>query len=346
MRDLNRFVRRSGDAIGGATGQEAPAPLSAEDIEQVEPTWCNDPTFDVYVGKEDEIIRRVSGRLEFEVPEDDREGLGGLEGGTLTFSIELLDVNGDQEIEAPANARPLSDLTDSLGADALGGLTGGGDGATPVVPDDPDPPSPGGSDGGTADAEAFRLRGLPRQGTPRGHGRATGVRRPAPAALGRRRCVAQVALGVDSPALRQLGLRGAERPAVGALLALVVGRGALEQHRAGVVAGRADLRHLLGRERRSRRGTAASSARLASIGLAAGPASWISVGATQSHRRVGEVPGAGQLEQREPVALGDRAHARRASRAPPRPSRRGGKRRWSPCANSCPGSTSSWKRPP
>ena len=155
MRSLNRFVRRSGDAIGGATGQETPAPLSAEDIEQVAEV-VRDPTFDVYVGKEDEIIRRVSGRIEFEVPEADREGLGGLESGTLTFSIELRDVNGDQEIEAPANARPLSDLTNSLGADALGGLAGGGDGATPVVPDDPDPPSPGGSDDGSADAEAFR----------------------------------------------------------------------------------------------------------------------------------------------------------------------------------------------
>ena len=79
-----------------------------------------DPTFDVYVGKEDDTIRRVSGRIEFVVPEEDREDLGGLEAGTLTFSVELGDVNGDQEIEAPANAQPLSKLTDSLGDDALG----------------------------------------------------------------------------------------------------------------------------------------------------------------------------------------------------------------------------------
>ena len=76
-------------------------------------------------------------------------------------------VNGDQEIEAPANARPLSDLTESLGGGALDGLgaTGGGEETTPVAPADSDPPNAGaggdGSGGSAApaespEAEAFR----------------------------------------------------------------------------------------------------------------------------------------------------------------------------------------------
>jgi hypothetical protein len=155
MRNLNTFVRRSGSAIGGATGQSVPDPLSAEDIREVGRV-VRDPTFHVYVGKDDSIIRRVSGRIEFAVPEEDR-GAGGIESGTLTFSVELGDVNGDQEIEAPANARPLSALTESLGSDALG-LGGGGDGETPVAPANPNPPSAGTPDdgGGSAEAEAFR----------------------------------------------------------------------------------------------------------------------------------------------------------------------------------------------
>jgi hypothetical protein len=155
MRNLNTFVRRSGSAIGGATGQSVPDPLSAEDIREVGRV-VRDPTFHVYVGKDDSIIRRVSGRIEFAVPEEDR-GAGGIESGTLTFSVELGDVNGDQQIEAPANARPLSALTESLGSDALG-LGGGGDAETPVVPADPNPPSAGTPDdgGGSAEAEAFR----------------------------------------------------------------------------------------------------------------------------------------------------------------------------------------------
>lgn len=166
MRNLNRFVRSSGSAIGGATGQAVPEPLSAEDIKRVGEV-VRDPSFDIYVGEEDDIIRRVSARVEFEVPEEGRQDLGGLEGGSLTFSVEMSDVNGDQEIEAPANARPLSDLTDSLGGGALDGLgaTGGGEEATPVVPADPDPPNGGaggdGSGGGapsgdSPEAEAFR----------------------------------------------------------------------------------------------------------------------------------------------------------------------------------------------
>ena len=97
------------------------------------------------MGKQDDIIRRVSGRVEFEIPKRSRAGLGGLDGGSIVFSVEFRDVNGDQEIEAPANARPLSDLTDSLGAGGLpGGLGGGGE--EPEVPVPPDMPS-GGSDG-------------------------------------------------------------------------------------------------------------------------------------------------------------------------------------------------------
>jgi hypothetical protein len=167
MRNLNRFVRRSGSAFGGATGQSVPEPLSDEDIARVGEV-VRDPSFDIYVGKDDDIIRRVSARIEFAVPEESREDAGGLESGKVTFSVEMSDVNGDQEIQAPAKARPLSALTDSLGAGALDGLggTGDGQGALPVVPEEPSPPSAGagGEDSGQGSAspeespetEAFR----------------------------------------------------------------------------------------------------------------------------------------------------------------------------------------------
>jgi hypothetical protein len=158
MRNLNEFVRRSGSALGDATGQAVPDPLSAEDIRKIGEV-VKDPSFDVYVGKEDDTIRRVSGRIEFDVPEDSREELGGLRGGTLTFSVELGDVNGDQQIDAPANARPLSALTDSLGTGTLDGLGGGeSEPNAPVAPEDADPPNSGGDadDEAAAEAEAFR----------------------------------------------------------------------------------------------------------------------------------------------------------------------------------------------
>ncbi|MGH2848587.1 MAG: hypothetical protein ACRDL0_21715 [Thermoleophilaceae bacterium] len=149
MRNLNEFVRRSGSAIGGTA---SPAPrLSDDDIRELSEA-VRDPGFDVYVGKEDDIIRRVSGRVEFEIPKPSRAGLGGLDGGSVVFSVELRDVNGDQEIEAPSDARPLSDLTESFGGGALADGLGAGGGDEPAPPVAPEQPSGGDS----ADAESFR----------------------------------------------------------------------------------------------------------------------------------------------------------------------------------------------
>jgi len=135
MRNLNEFVRKSGDALGGATGQTPPEPLSEEDIDKVGDV-VRDPVFHVYVGQEDDTIRRVAGKIEFEVPEASREGLGGIESGAIEFEVELSDVNGDQEIEAPANARPLSALTDSLGGTGVPDL---GQGEAPAQPESTSP---------------------------------------------------------------------------------------------------------------------------------------------------------------------------------------------------------------
>ena len=136
MRNLNEFVRKSGAALGGATGQAPPQPLSEEDISQVSEV-VRDPVFHVYVGEDDDTIRRVAGKIEFDVPEANREALGGIQSGAIEFEVELSDVNGDQQIEPPANARPLSALTDSLGGTGVPGL---GQGET--VPTQPDATGP------------------------------------------------------------------------------------------------------------------------------------------------------------------------------------------------------------
>jgi hypothetical protein len=162
--DFNQFVKKSGGAIGGTTGQSAPQPLSDAELDKIK-SVVKDPTFDVYVGKDDDIVRRVAGRLEFEVPEQDRTSVGGIEGGSLDFSIEFADVNGDQEVEAPSKARPLSDLTRTLGAGALGGLGGSGGGGSGSGGGFGSGGSGGSGSGGTPtppptttgpDAEAFR----------------------------------------------------------------------------------------------------------------------------------------------------------------------------------------------
>jgi hypothetical protein len=133
MRNINDFVSKSASALGG--GRKSTPRLTAADIRELAQAVKN-PSFDVYVGKNDDTIRRVS-------------GLGGLTGGSIVFTLELRNVNGNQKIEAPAHPRPLSKLTDSLGG-ALGALGGG-----TATPDD-SAPDDGSSSEDSADAEFQR----------------------------------------------------------------------------------------------------------------------------------------------------------------------------------------------
>jgi hypothetical protein len=127
FRDLNEFVARSTGAVGGRRA-DVPDPLSGEDIDRLSEI-VRSPSFDIYVGKDDDVVRRISAGLDIRVPERDRAQLGGIESGSLRFSLELADVNGDQQVHAPAESRPIGDLTKALGGlGALaGGAAGGGD---------------------------------------------------------------------------------------------------------------------------------------------------------------------------------------------------------------------------
>ena len=157
LRDLNSFLRRSASAVGGATGDEAPAPLSATQVGTISEAVEN-PSFDVYVGKEDRIIRRVSARIDFEVPKTSRAGLGGVDSGSIRFSVEFANVNGEQEVEAPADARPLSALTRLLGGgNLIEGLGGTGDSTQAPGPGTGAPanPAPDAPQGDAPDGQAF-----------------------------------------------------------------------------------------------------------------------------------------------------------------------------------------------
>jgi hypothetical protein len=145
MRNLNAFVRKSGAALGSATGQAPPKPLSEADIQKVSDV-VKDPTFNVYVGEDDDIIRRVSGKIEFDVPEESRASLGGIQSGSIEFEVEFSDVNGDQQIEAPAHARPISDLTTSLGGGGTLPGIGGSGGSQSAPPNSPDSANPDSED--------------------------------------------------------------------------------------------------------------------------------------------------------------------------------------------------------
>jgi hypothetical protein len=119
--DLNQLVKKAGSSTG------TNAQITPSQKKQIEDVVKN-PRFDVYVGKDDNVIRRLSADLSFTVPDQQQAQLGGLKSGTLSFSIEFADVGKPQTINAPQNAKPLSELTSQLGG--LGSVLGGGTGSS------------------------------------------------------------------------------------------------------------------------------------------------------------------------------------------------------------------------
>jgi hypothetical protein len=109
------------------TTTTAPKQLSPDTIKKIQDVVKN-PKFDIYVGKSDSKIRRLSVSVDFQIPADQRAKLQGAEGGTLNFSIDFAKVGEPQTIKPPTNARPLSQLQQQLGGlgGGLGGLGGAG----------------------------------------------------------------------------------------------------------------------------------------------------------------------------------------------------------------------------
>ena len=210
----------------------------------------------------------------------------------------------------------------------------------------PETPDPGAGDGAAPGRTTSRR--TPTASTrrrPRTRRRSSAAPTAAPDRWAQPQRALRRRVGIDAPAPRRARTcSGVTVPAVRALVAVVVGRRALEQHRARVVADRADRGDLVLGEHRPV-GTLASSSRLRSIGFASGPGSWIRVGRDALDRRVREVPDAGELSGVSPwrSAIG-RMRSSFSRPASTHPS--GRKPRWSWSAKPCPGSTSSWNRPP
>src|SRR3954453_2482690 len=113
LKDLNKTI----DQAGAATGQTQK--LTDQQISQIKDV-VKSPKFDVYVGKDDDTLRRLNVSLDFSIPENQRSQFQGPGGGTVTFSLDLSKVGEPQTVTAPPNPKPISELQG-----ALGGLSGG-----------------------------------------------------------------------------------------------------------------------------------------------------------------------------------------------------------------------------
>lgn len=112
--------------LSGATGGQVPRSIPADTRAEIEDA-VRSAEVGVWTGKDDKIVRKLEVRVEVEPRGDER--------GTVSFVLELSDLNQSQTIEPPARTRPVDELLAGLGAllgsSGLDGLGGGGSSATP-----------------------------------------------------------------------------------------------------------------------------------------------------------------------------------------------------------------------
>lgn len=128
--DALRPFAAKASALGTISpGTNIPSPAQLDQVKQ----FITGATFDVYSGADDHLLRRLEAKVEIKDPSSS-------DTATINLDVTLGKVNESQDISAPDNPKPFSDLTG--GAD-IGGLLGGLGGA--------------GSTGGTGGASATGL---------------------------------------------------------------------------------------------------------------------------------------------------------------------------------------------
>jgi hypothetical protein len=120
---VSQLLSKAGQ-LGVTQTRRLPTTLTAQQKKAVQDA-IQDPTFDVYTGKDDKIVRRLTVKLKFTVPAAQQQRANGLKGGQITFDLKVADLNQPQTVNAPANAKPFSELSSALsGLGALGALGG------------------------------------------------------------------------------------------------------------------------------------------------------------------------------------------------------------------------------
>ena len=117
---LNKLFQHP--AIKRELAGEPPPVITRREIAEID-KLVTDPVFHVFVGKRDTKIRRLSAKLRFAVPAHGGRDAHGPERGTVSFAVELANVDGDQRVDAPQSGRPIRELLRELGIPP-GGLEG------------------------------------------------------------------------------------------------------------------------------------------------------------------------------------------------------------------------------
>jgi hypothetical protein len=112
LADIDTFLRKASSVGVSGTGQAASG-LSAATRQKIAGEVKN-PTFDVWTGKSDKTVRKLSIRLELPVSGQISTQLGGLTSAAIALSMKYSDLNEPQTINAPTKVRPYSAFSSKL----------------------------------------------------------------------------------------------------------------------------------------------------------------------------------------------------------------------------------------
>jgi hypothetical protein len=118
MDDVNNALEKA-SSLGLSQAGQVPERITDAQKQQVVEA-VKDPRVEIYTGAEDKILRRMVVNL----------GIADqAASGTVAFDVSITDLNEDQDIAEPADAKPFQQLMDQLEGLGLGGLGGLGGGA-------------------------------------------------------------------------------------------------------------------------------------------------------------------------------------------------------------------------
>jgi hypothetical protein len=146
--DLDDLLKRTRDL--GVDDRQVPTQLTERQKKQLEES-IQDVRFDLFTGKDDKVLRRIEVEFGFDLPNELQEQAQGVESGKVKLALEIADLNEDQDITPPEDARPLSELQSQLGIlGSLGGGSGSGSGGGSSGGGSGGGSSGGGSSGGSS----------------------------------------------------------------------------------------------------------------------------------------------------------------------------------------------------
>jgi hypothetical protein len=126
--DINTFLQKA-SSLGVSGASRLPTALSPATRQRIAGE-VQSPTFDVWTGKNDKTVRRLTIGLTLPVTGAISTQLGGLRSAQIGLTMQYADLNQPQTIAAPTAVRPFTEFTSKLqtilGAvqGSLGGVAG------------------------------------------------------------------------------------------------------------------------------------------------------------------------------------------------------------------------------